>query len=181
MFGGALITVCSIFAVLHGTVKFHHIEILNDNGSPAMDISPGKNGEARINFYNRDHIPILSIGSRVQGITNSPLSPYESFGDSNGRNAVNIAVDGEGESVIAMTDHGINGRLVLGWIQWEDSGPSGGANPALWGLQMSGNPGYGRKFAGIGLLVGDHTEQEVNLSSPDREREKSDGGRRDVR
>jgi hypothetical protein len=178
MFGGAVIAACAVFAVLHGTVKFRHIEILNDIGSPAMDITSGKNGEARINFYDRNQVSILSIGSR--GLPNGPLAPYESFADGSGRNAVDIAVDGEGESVIAMSDHGIKGRLVLGRIHWEDSGPSGGTGPALWGLQMSGNPGYGRKFAGIGLLVADQTAQEVNLSEPNSERDKSDRRRRDV-
>jgi hypothetical protein len=115
--GGAAIAACAIFAVLHGTVKFHHLEILNDNGGPAMDISPGKNGDARINFYNRDHISILSIGSQVQGAPNSPLTPHESFADSSGRNAVNIAVEGEGKSVIAMTGFGRTCLIAVGYYR----------------------------------------------------------------
>jgi hypothetical protein len=166
--GGASVVACALFAIAHDTVRVHGIEIVNSDGRPSIAMSAGKNGEGRLNFYDAHQQAMMSLGLQTQGSSANRvprLMPYESLGDSAGRSAITIAVSPEGKGVIAMGDNGVMGRLILGNIQTVDSGPSSADGPELWGLQVSGNPGVGRKFASVGLLVGHGTTQEVNVSS----------------
>lgn len=163
VFGGICGMVCVLLLIAQGTVRVHGLKITDHAGKTAIAIEAGKNGEGRIDFYNPDRLVLMSLGLQGGSTDSAPkLTPYASLGDRVGRSAITMAVTDSGKGVIAMGDNGIEGRLILGNIEWRDSGLNFDADPELWGLQVSGNPGLGRKYSTVGLSIGSNGTHEVN-------------------